>query len=281
VVRYDRWPAPRGPSEAERIKFGADLRRWREQAGLTQQQLARAVPLSQAQVSSIERGAKGTGEEQVRRFDQILNTEGALMARWHNGRRYGLGYAAWFSDIVAVEAQATLIREFQSTLIPGLLQTEDYAQVIIRSGIPLDSDAEIDTHVRGRLDRQQLLMSSLAPWYQVVLDEPWLHRPTGGRAVMRGQLEHLVKMSLEPRISIQVIPTATEFHAGHDGPFKLFTVPKKGTIAYTETRTSGHPEDDPSVLEDYTKVFTELRGAALPVDASRELLIRIIGELNE
>lgn len=183
--------------------------------------------------------------------------------------------------MVEVEAQATLIRQYHPTLIPGLLQTEDYARVIIRSGIPLDSDAEIEGQLRGRVERQKILSSGNAPWYQVVLDEPWLHRPTGGREVMRQQLEHLVEASLKPRVTIQVIPTDTRYHAGHDGPVMLLTVPGKGNLVYIETRTSGHADDSPDVIEDYTKVFSELRGAALPEDASRDLLNRIIGEFND
>lgn len=267
-------------SETARERFGQELRRCREHAGFTQQRLARTSLLSQAYVSAVERGAKGITEENVRRLDEALNTGGVLLTRWRDGRKRTADYAVWFANIVDVEAQATLIRQYHPTLIPGLLQTPEYAKVITRSGIPLDSDAEIDGQVEARIKRQKILTSDNAPWYQVVLDEPWLHRPTGGREIMRQQLEHLITMSRMPRVTIQVIPTNTEYHAGHDGPFMLLTVPEKGQIAYTETRTSGHPVDDPEVIDDYTRVFSELRGSALPAGASRDLLKRIAEEFQ-
>lgn len=235
--------------------------------------------MSQSMISGIELGQKAPKREFVVRIDDALNAEGALLRRWDNLRQSD-GFPDWFRDVAELEKNATEIREFHPLLIPGLLQTKEYARTIIRTGKPTDSDAEVKEQVEARLRRQLVLSSEHPPWFLVVLDEPWLRRPTGGPEVMKAQLDHLAKASAWPRVTIQVIPTQTKHHPGHDGAFKLITVPDKGQVLYTETRAVGYPLDDPEVVEDYMKVFGELRGVALPEEASRDLIQRISGELQ-
>lgn len=132
--------------EHVRRRFGVELRKWREHAGMSQPKLARAIPISQSQVSAIERGNKGTTPAQIRRFDQVLTTGGALIRRWEDLQQDGRGFPSWFAGVVAVERQASEIREYAPLLVPGLLQTLEYARASLRQGRP--------TSYRGRAGRE-------------------------------------------------------------------------------------------------------------------------------
>lgn len=266
-------------ADAARVKFGAELRKYREHTGLSQKELARAIPLSQAQVSSIEVGSRGTTEEQITRIDQVLGTNGSLITRWKS--IFGKGsFPPWFADAADLQARATQIFEYQIALIPGLLQTQSYAEALIRIGRPTDSDEEVKRRAAARVHRQELLDGDHPPAYVIVLDEPWLHRVIGSPAIMKEQLDRLVEASYWPRITIQVIPTDTHNHAGTDGPFLIVTVPDQGEFVSTETRATGSLHSDPAVINDHKQVFGALRGAALPEGASRALITEIGEEIS-
>src|SRR5690606_25231312 len=254
-----------------RKRFGVDLRRWRDRAGMTQAQLASAVFLRQSQISGVERGSKGTKREQIVRMDAVLNAGGVLVKRWDDLHKED-GYASWFRDVVAIEREATEIRTYQLSVVPGLFQIEPYIRAVIQTGRPGDTAAEIQEAVEARLKRQEILRAERGPVVKAVIEEHVLRRPIGGRAIMRQQLEHLLELSASPRVTIQVVPMSSEVQHGIDGAFILFTVPEKGRVAYTETRVSSDPKDDLETVEDYAGVFGDLCSDALPPPASRALI---------
>jgi transcriptional regulator with XRE-family HTH domain len=268
------------PSAARR-RFGNELRTWREHAGLTQMQFSSAVPISQSQVSAIERGAKGTTEAQVRRFDDVLNTQGALLRRWHDSRKNEQGYASWFVGVAEIEQQASEIREYCPLLISGLLQSKSYAHAVLRTGRPTDTDEEITELVTRRIQRQELLNAPRPPVLWVIIEEHVLRRPIGGPQILSDQLTTLLDISEHPKVTVSVVPADTEVHPGQDGPFLIFTVPGKGDVCYSETRVSGTPSDDPEVIRSYRGVFAEIAGVALPPKASRQLISRVKKELTQ
>ncbi|WP_026123487.1 helix-turn-helix domain-containing protein [Nocardiopsis chromatogenes] len=265
------------PPEAARRKFGLEVRRRREKAGLPQKRLADTVPMSQSMLSGIELGQKTPKREFVAAIDHVLTAGGALLRKW-DAMASADGFPDWFRDVAELERQATEIWEYHPLLIPGLLQTEEYIAAIIRSGNPAIAESELGEQVRARLKRQEVLQRNDAPLLLAVLDELWLHRAVGSREIMRGQMERLVEASESPRVTIQVVPGETLRHPGHDGAFKLITVPERGQVVYTETRASGYSHEDDETIEDYTRVFADLRGAALPEEASRNLLGKIVEE---
>ncbi|WP_311546332.1 Scr1 family TA system antitoxin-like transcriptional regulator [Streptomonospora wellingtoniae] len=254
------------------VRFGRELKRWRENCGYTQTQLARAVPISQSHISAIERGAKRTTEEQVLRFDALLSASGQLVRRWEDSRKSPSGYASWFAGVTVTERESREIREYSPLLIPGLFQTERYARASFRTGRPDDTEAEIEGRVRARMERQEILEGERPPTIRAVVEESVLKRPTGGREVMVEQLERLLLLSRRPRVRVLVIPMAAESNPGQDGGFLLFTVPEKGVVAFVETKVSGMPSDSPDVVDIYAHVFTDLCSVALPPGASRELI---------
>ncbi|WP_236541629.1 helix-turn-helix domain-containing protein [Spiractinospora alimapuensis] len=252
-----------------------ELRKWREHAGMSQPELARAIPISQSQISAIETGGKGTTREQIRRFDQVLTTEGALLRRWEDLHQEGRGFPSWFAGVVSVEQQASEIREYAPLLVPGLLQTGDYARTSLRQGKPTMSEDTLEERVRARMERQVILSSEEPPLVRAVIEEHVLRRPIGGRETLKAQLDHLLDVGSRPHVAISVVPMTTEIHPGQDGPFLLFTIPGQGVLAYTETRISGTPTDEPEAVGDYLSVFGELCLTALPPDASRHLIDQI------
>ncbi|GAA4946015.1 helix-turn-helix transcriptional regulator [Streptomonospora halophila] len=260
--------------------FGQVVRKWRDVAGLSQTQLARAARISQSQLSSIETGSKGTSADQVRRIDDVLTAGGELVKRWHELEDQSRGFATWFLDVVSIEREASEIRIYQPLSVPGLIQTEDYAHAITRQGHPELTRSELNERVAARSDRQAVLDDPDGPMVRVVIEEYVLRRPVGGYDIMQAQLEHLAEVSRSSRLSLQIVPMTSTLHPGTDGAFHIFTVPGRGPVVYTESRRYGNASDDQGAVEDYMSVFAELRGIALPPGASRDLVCKIEEEFK-
>ncbi|GAA4925922.1 helix-turn-helix transcriptional regulator [Streptomonospora halophila] len=259
------------------LRFGRQLRWMREQAGVSQDQLAKALNVSPSMLSAMERGTRGTKSEYLDQIEQVLNTGGQVRQLWERVTGSN-AFPEWFRDIEQLQRRASEIREYHPLLVPGLLQSEEYARAIIRLGYPTSSTSEIDEQVKARIGRQAILASDRPPLLLVVLDEMVLRRPFGGSATMTCQLDHLLGLSDQPHVVVQVVPFATEQHPGLDGAFTLMTLPGQSEILYLETRISGTPVDETDGVQEYSRVFGELRGAALPPKASRELIGKIRGE---
>lgn len=158
-------------------------------------------------------------------------------------------------------------------MIPGLLQTEDYAKAILAARPGAEQD-NLDEQVAARLARQTVL-ERVQLWF--VLDEGVLHREVGGSKVMGAQLEHLVGSAGRPKITIQVIPGAIT-HAGLLGGFILADLDGKPSMAYLETAVEGQITDSPSVIAGVALSFDTLRAEALPWAASRDLIRKVAEE---
>ncbi|GAA3750249.1 helix-turn-helix domain-containing protein [Salinactinospora qingdaonensis] len=261
------------------VGFGRELRRWREQQGFTQGQLGDRVSISYGLVSAFERGTQAPKLDYVERIDQALSSGGALVRLWHAANK-GNGLASWFRGLASLIQQASELREYNPMLIPGLLQTNDYARTILRAGQPGDTDDEIEEQVAARMSRQSILSSERPPHLVEILDEAVLRRPVGGREIMAQQLKRLLDAISGSRLTLQVIPLSTEHHPGLSEAFSLVAVPERGEALYMETRMSATAVDEPEVVAAYNRHFGDLRGAALPPAASRELIESIRGEFQ-
>jgi transcriptional regulator with XRE-family HTH domain len=267
--------------ESARIRFGIEVRRFRERAGLSQQQVARAVPMAQSHLSQLERGRKGTSNSQIPRIDSVLSANGALVQRWHDLHKRDDGYADWFRNTREMEQTASLIRIYNPLVVPGLLQTEPYARTVIRYGDPAATQTELDDLVKGRMDRQAILSDERGPRVEVVLCESVLRRTIGGHTTMNEQITRLLDAGEHPRITVQVLPLSSPDQPGLDGAFAIFRVPEHGELVFTETRIDGHPVDDPAGVEEYAQVFSELRAAALPRAATPQFIQHLRRELHD
>lgn len=265
------------PTDESARNFGLEVKRLRRQAGCSQQYLAEKIPLSQSAVSDIERGRTTAKRDQAERIDQVLTAKGRIVAVWES-QYDGFEAPSWVREVSELEARATRIRDYHPLVIPGLLQTEEYARIAVRAGDKTASTREVEAVVKARLDRQELIRSDAAPRYLAVIDESVFRRPTGSKHVIARQIRHLLEMSDNDRVEVLIIPLETSMHPGMDGAFRLIHVPEVGEILWQETRNTGGPVENPAYIEEHTNLFADLLEVALPAHASRMLLERIEGE---
>lgn len=202
---------------------------------------------------------------------------------WH---AYGDVIPEGFDVYVGLEEAATSLSSYQSDIIPGLLQTDDYAREIVRTHIRGISDDDLEGRVRLRNQRQTLLTRATdPPTFSVTLSEAVLRRPVGGRSVMRQQLAHLVYVSEQPNVSIRVTPFSAGMHPGvMTGPFIILRFPLNGDgidteppTVYADGFTGGLYLDKPKEVEQYEEAFQGIWSASLDEQASRRLLSEVAG----
>ena len=240
------------PDDADRAGtpagvFGAELRFYRTRAGLSQKDLAARATVSHDVISKIETGERPPAEDFPPRLDAVpeLDTCGALTRLWdhlkkgHKQRLYG-----WFQQWAGIEAQATVLRWYEPLVVPGLLQTKDYARAIL-SARPDGNLDDLDEQVAARLARQAILDRTSAPQLWCILDEGVLHRAIGGSKVMRSQLYRLAEVAEHPKTTIQVIRSGGA-RAGLLAHFVIADLDGKPPVVYDTRRAAGEASWAPS-----------------------------------
>lgn len=185
-----------------------------------------------------------------------------------------------FADYLSLERDAQAIREYQSTLVPGVLQTREYATAITRRSIVGESDADVGQIVDVRMSRKARLTDEESPVeYMAVVDEAVVRRSVGSAAVMRGQLEHLLEMGERPNVQLRLVPFAVGAHAAMNGTFTLFEFPEPHpTVVYVENTTRGLASDEESDVQPYTMVWGSLNATALDSAESAAFLAEVLDE---
>nr|PZN47348.1 MAG: transcriptional regulator [Actinomycetota bacterium] len=274
-----------------RRRLAAELRRLREERGLTIEQVAAQIDWHPTKLSRVETGKQAVQPSEVRGLLEVLDAppeqrdalialarEARLRGWW---RAFGEAVPDWFAVYVGLESEATSLRLYESVFIPGLLQTEDYARAVHRATRVGAREEEIDRLVAVRMARQELLHSDKAPQVWMVLDEAVIRRRVGGPDVMRAQLKRLVEASRMPNITLQVLPFSVGAHAGMDGGFHILTFePYADDVVYIEYRTGSFYLEKKWEIEQYTLVFDHLRAAALPTEASTALISQVADEFQ-
>lgn len=279
-----------GPA-VRRRKLGAELRSLRRHAGLTSGQAAGLVGWHQSKVSRIETGRSGVKPADVRllldayevkdpRLRELLvalagsDDDGARHHWWHAYR--GLLPPA-YRDFISLESQACRVRTLETVVIPGLLQTPEYARAVTRAALGGLPDEQVDALVEVRLARQDVLRARRPLRLSVVLDEAVLHRPVGGRRVLRGQLRHLRAAAHLPHVRIQVLPFAAGEHVGLLGPFVIFSFPNIADldVVVLDHLTSSLYLERKEDLRAYSDAFSSLQDQALSPEDSTEFIAGI------
>ena len=263
----------REPGRSPRQVFGGMLRYYREQAGLSRAELARQINKSVSLVQAIELGQRAATPDVAEDLEAALATGGALR-RLRAEIGDGLGYQvfpAWFQDWAIKEAEAATLRWFEPLIVPGLLQTEDYARAIFRTRFKITSD-EIEERVAARMRRQQVLTRDDPAALWVILDEWVLRRPVGGRHVMLEQANRLIDAARQPHIVIGILPAGTGAHEGVTGAFALADFDGAPSVGYQEGALRGQPVEDPKDVAALALTWDTLRSEALPRAASLALL---------
>ncbi|MEU5271955.1 helix-turn-helix transcriptional regulator [Streptomyces hygroscopicus] len=258
--------------------FGSRVRRLRTAAGLTQAELGERTHVVSTRITQIERasGAKPTFEL-ARTLDAVLGADSLLVDMWPYV--YREAFPDWSRAFMAYSERAVSIREYAAHLVPGLLQTEDYARAILRVGLSLTSEEQLEDRVAARLRRQERLTAPDRPELWVVLDEAVLRRPIGGRAVMREQLARLLEAASEAHITVQVLPFDQGEHDVMGGSLTVLTSPDETEVAYTEGAHYGQLIEEPRDVKRFALSYDRLRAASLPPLMSLDM-IRSVMEGN-
>ncbi len=255
------------------------LRRFRESAGLEVVAAAKRLNWDPSKVSRIERDDwKRPSARDVRDLLELYGVEDqdvidATIQLAQESRERG-----WWADyqdvlgagsVAEFEAEAAKIHMFEALLIPGLLQTADYAAAVFLGG-PVPDQAVIDRHVAARLARQAILDRDDPPHLWAVIDEAAIRKQVGGREVMQGQLRHVIQMCSRPTIAVQVVPDIAGAHAAMTGPFVIYeyTSPEDANLVYLETGTGDLFLEKPQEVNRYTVKYDHVRALALSEEAS-------------
>lgn len=260
--------------------FGAEVRRAREAAGLTLADLGAVVPCDASTVSRIESGLLNPTERFAVACDEASPQMGGWFTRFYsNSPRWDGPYPRWFADWVDAERRATVVRWWEPLLVPGLLQTPEYARVLFQAWQTTDDEDEVEDLVTARIDRQRIFDQQKPPSFWAVLDEGVLRRRIGGPKVMRDQLVHLAEMTERSMIKVHVIPAEAGAHAGLLGAFAIagFAGNTPG-IVYLETPDEGQTIRNTATLAKIILTFDTLRSEALPRGASRDLIMKVAEE---
>ncbi|MEV0409701.1 helix-turn-helix transcriptional regulator [Streptomyces sp. NPDC050448] len=260
------------PSASPLDYYGAELRRLREDARLKQGQLGSNVFCTASLIGQIETARKVPTRDFSERVDAALETDGVF------SRLVGLVLRSqlphWFQAYAEMEARASYISAFQSQVVYGLLQTEDYARALLRVGYP---DGE-DEQLAARMERQRILLREQPPVLCVVLDEALLHRQVGSREIMRNQLTHLLGFRHRPWVQVQILPFSAGEHAGMMGSFNLLRFDDDPDLFYAESYDSGHMTANPQVIRERSVGYARLQATALSPADSAALIARVMEE---
>ncbi|MBS2966571.1 helix-turn-helix domain-containing protein [Actinocrinis puniceicyclus] len=255
-------PLDLDPSSSVLAYFGSELRRYRIAAGLSQERLGEIVNYTGALVGLIETAKRTPSREFAELCDAALGTEGALSRLWPLVNRGS--FPSWFRGYVELEAAATSIQWFEPQNVPGLLQTEDYARALIQA---CWSDS-VEQQVSARMERQRVLDDPTSPVLWTILDEAVLHRPVGGREIMRGQLRRLADLMRAQRIVLQVLPFEAGAHACSDGAMIMLGFSEGPDVVYIEGYGSGQLVNLPEEVKRCRLRYDLARAAALSPEAS-------------
>ncbi|MFY9672474.1 MAG: helix-turn-helix transcriptional regulator [Trebonia sp.] len=280
-----------GPT-VRRRRLGTELRRLRDSAGYKLDEVAGMLGVAPSTLSRIETGKAPTKSAYLSQLLELYQVTDAgqrqiLVDMAREGHRKG--WWAAYDDVlpsglgvyVGLEAEASGLRSYEIAVVHGLLQTTDYARAILRASAPRHTADQIERLVDLRMERQRRLDDNPPLDLWVIHDEAVIRRTVGGPVVMRHQLAHLLVAAGLPGVTLQVLPFDTGAHAGHDGPFSIveFHDRSDSEVVYVES-TAGpiYLEKDREVRAS-AEVFDRLRAAALPPEASLDLISKAAREL--
>lgn len=278
----------RGSPTLRRRQLGMELRRLRETAHVTIDHVAERLECSGSKISRIETGQTGVTPRDVRDMLDIYGVDPEYADQLLKIAREARQKGWWqlYGDVltsayVGLEAAADHIRSYEALVVPGLLQTEEYAQAMIHAARPDIGATDVDKRVRVRMGRQSLLTQDDPIDLWVVLDEAVLRRPVGGRAVMRRQLEHLSLAASWPNVTLQVLPFSAGSHAGMDGAFTMLLYDESAgqNFVFASNAAGGLFLEKDDELQRYGFIFDYLRANALRPDESVSMFVKLTKEL--
>lgn len=265
---------PPNPRESLWSLIAYYLRFFREQHRMTGEQVGQLLGVTKGQVSKLEHGVARLDPRDAEKLDRHWGLNGLF---GHLVYYATLGHnPQWFADYIDLEQRADVIRIFEAHMIPGLLQTEEYAMALIR-----ESPGDHDSQLAQRLARQEILRRDNPPYLTVILSQAAVEWPIGSIDVMVRQLDRLVELSELPNVTIRVVPRSLSVGAylGLEGSIRLMSGDEYGDLAYVPAPNGGRLVRSPREVRSYTIRFDRISAKALPEDATRDTLQRIKEEL--
>jgi len=274
-----------------RKRLTTELRRLREQAGLTCEDVGQRLECSGTRISRMETGRISARPGDVRELLEIYGVTGAeadslvQLARdarrkgwWHG---YGRVLPPWFEAYIGLESDAARLRDFQPLVVPGLVQTEGYARAVLRAAPHAGRGEDVDRQVALRMQRQAILDQASPPEAWLVISESVLRMRVGGPAVMRAQLRRLADLAARTDLTIQVLPSGTAAQVQAVSPFTMleFADAADPAVVYLEHLTGGVFVENEDEVRRYRVVFDHLRAEALGTVESADLITRVAASL--
>ncbi|MET9363755.1 helix-turn-helix transcriptional regulator [Streptomyces sp. NPDC006632] len=269
-----------------RRRLGQELRRLRELKGMTAEEVAERLLVSQSKISRLENGRRSISQRDVRDLCGVYEVEDhrivdSLMQMAKDSRQQGWWHA--FGDIpysvyIGLETDAASLRVYDPQVVPGLLQTRQYAEALIAGALPETATTDVEKRVNVRLRRQERVKAEENPlrlW--VVIDEAALRRTVGGKQLMIDQLEFLITQSQLPHVTVQVLPFSMGAHPGINGQYAILEFPdaSDSSVVYIEGITSDLYLEKANDVQKYSVMYEHLRAQALNVDQTREFITAI------
>ncbi len=271
-----------------RRELGSRLRELRLGAGMTVEDAAARMEVSPAKISRIETATRGVSISDVRFLCDLyevseeqrdgllrLARESKLRSWW---QQYGLSET--LSTLVGLEDSALSISQYETSLVPGLLQVDEYARALTSGIRPEITNEGLEQIVQARLTRQTLLTGDQPPDLWVVLDEAALHRLVGGLEVTRSQLKALADRSRLPNVTVQVIPLEAGAHPGMDSAFTLLHLEEVSDVVYVEGLVGNFFLQSPADITRYQRAFDQLRAIAMSPRDSRDRIGAVSARLS-
>lgn len=250
------------------ISFGKEVRRLRDELGLSLAEVGTRLGLTGSMVGAIERATRVAKRQHVDKMDALFATNGELLKFWKDTHQEGRVHED-FQSALALERKAAHIREYQSILFPGLIQTPEYARVLINARNPQASDDEVEELVIARTARiAELIDRRVTLWF--VVDEAVLRRPIGSHRVLVDQLSWVEKLVKKSSIRFQSLPVA--FHPGLCAPFRLVSLEKRRMVLYAEHAVGGEILESAELVNETLTLFSAMQAEALSSQATLDLI---------
>ncbi|SFC20123.1 helix-turn-helix domain-containing protein [Streptomyces aidingensis] len=274
-----------------RRRLGQELRRLREERQMTAEEVAERLLVSQSKISRLENGRRSISPRDVRDLCGVYDVKDrklveSLMQMAKESRQQGWWHAfaelsPTYSVYIGLETEAASLRIYEPQVVPGLLQTEDYARAVIRGALPEIAEEDADRRVQVRMRRQQRVHETRNPlrlW--AVVDEAALRRMVGGAAVMSAQLKHLVEVSRLPHVTLQVMPFSCGAHPGLNGQYAILEFPDSAdsSVIYLEGVTSDLYLEKANDVQHYSVMYEHLRAEAHSPEQTRDFIAEMIKE---
>ncbi|MFB8239425.1 helix-turn-helix transcriptional regulator [Kitasatospora purpeofusca] len=256
---------------------GDQIKRWRAQAGVTREELSRAANYDIESVRSMEAGRRKPSLKLLETADELCDARGMLLGAKdylvpEKFSSYSRGYTQAESEAIALQAYSAL-------LVPGLLQTEEYARETISNSYPPLDDETVEARVTGRMQRQERLTSSPTVFHGFVIYEVALRAPIGEPGLMKRQLNHLLEIGRLRNVSIQVLPISRAAYSALNGPMVLLETPDHEQLAYVEGQNTGILYADAARVNVIAQRHGMIRTQALSIEETEEFIRGVAEEL--